>query len=150
MQPYHAVDDGRWAAGPLGSDRLEGSWAVRSLLDAGATVTFGSDWPVAPLDPLTGIEAAVLRLTTDGKHPDGFVPSQKISVAESLSAYTAANAYAGFQEDRLGTIKPGNLADFVVLADDILKIDPAQIAKTEVLRTVVGGVERFTSASAQK
>ena len=150
MQPYHAIDDGRWAAGPLGPDRLEGSWAARSLLDAGATVTFGSDWPVAPLDPLTGIEAAVLRRTTDGKHPDGFVPSQKISVAESLSAYTAANAYAGFQEDRLGTIKPGNLADFVVLADDILKIDPARIAKTEVLRTVVGGVERFTSASVQK
>ena len=150
LQPYHAIDDGRWAEGPLGKNRLEGSWAARSLIDAGATVTFGSDWPVAPLDPLTGIEAAVLRLTTDGKHPDGFVPSQKISVAESLSAYTAANAYAGFQEDRLGTIKPGNLADFVVLADDILKIDPAQIAKTEVLRTVVGGVERFTSASVQK
>ena len=150
LQPYHAIDDGRWAEGPLGKDRLEGSWAARSLIDAGATVTFGSDWPVAPLDPLTGIEAAVLRQTTDGKHPDGFVPSQKVSVAESLSAYTAANAYAGFQEDRLGTIKPGNLADFVVLADDILKIDPAQIAKTEVLRTVVGGIERFTSASVQK
>ena len=150
LQPYHAIDDGRWAEGPLGKNRLEGSWAARSLIDAGATVTFGSDWPVAPLDPLTGIEAAVLRQTTDGKHPDGFVPSQKVSVAESLSAYTAANAYAGFQEDRLGTIKPGNLADFVVLADDILKIDPAQIAKTEVLRTVVGGIERFTSASVQK
>ena len=150
LQPYHAIDDGRWAEGPLGKDRLEGSWAARSLIDAGATVTFGSDWPVAPLDPLTGIEAAVLRRTTDGKHPDGFVPSQKISVAESLSAYTSANAYAGFQEDRLGTIKPGNLADFVVLADDILKIDPARIAKTEVLRTVVGGIERFTSASVQK
>ena len=147
MQPYHAIDDGRWAERPLGADRLEGSWAFRSLIDAGATVTFGSDWPVAPLDPLTGIEAAVLRRTTDGKHPDGFVPSQRVSVAEGLTAYTAANAFAGFQEDRLGTIRPGNLADFVVLADDVLAIDPAKIAKTEVLRTVVGGIERFTSAS---
>ena len=147
MQPYHAIDDGRWAAGPLGSDRLEGSWAARSLMDAGATVTFGSDWPVAPLDPLKGIEAAVLRQTIDGKHPNGFVPSQKISVAQSLTAYTAANAYAGFQEDRLGTIQPGNLADFTVLAADILTIRPERIAETEVLRTVVGGQERFTSAS---
>ena len=89
----------------------------------------------------------MLRRTTDGKHPDGFVPSQKVSVAEALTAYTAANAFAGFQDDRLGTIKPGNLADFVVLADDVLTIDPAKIAKTEVLRTVVGGIERFTSAS---
>ena len=148
MQPYHAIDDGRWAERPLGADRLEGSWAFRSLIDAGATVTFGSDWPVAPLDPLTGIEAAVLRRTTDGKYPDGFVPSQKVSVAEALTAYTAANAFAGFQDDRLGTIRPGNLADFVVLADNVLTIDPTKIAKTEVLRTVVGGIERFTSASA--
>ena len=147
MQPYHAIDDGRWAAGPLGSDRLEGSWAARSLMDAGATVTFGSDWPVAPLDPLKGIEAAVLRQTIDGKYPNGFMPSQRISVAQSLAAYTAANAYAGFQEDRLGTIQPGNLADFTVLAADILTINPERIAETEVLRTVVGGQERFTSAS---
>ena len=146
LQPYHAIDDGRWAEGPLGKDRLEGSWAARALIDAGATVTFGSDWPVAPLDPLTGIEAAVLRRTTDGKHPEGFVPSQKVSVAESLSAYTAANAYAGFQEDRLGTIRTGNLADFVVLADDIFTVDPARIARTEVLRTIVGGVERFAAS----
>ncbi len=75
------------------------------------------------------------------------MPSQKIRVAEALAAYTAANAFAGFQEDRLGTIRPGNLADFVVLADDILPIDPARIARTEVLRTVVGGIERFTSTS---
>ena len=150
MQPYHAIDDGRWAAGPLGPDRLEGSWAVRSLLDAGATVTFGSDWPVAPLDPLTGIQAAVLRQTVDGRYPGGFVPSQKITVAQCLSAYTVANAYSGFQEDRLGTIQPGNLADFTVLAADILTINPARIAETEVLRTVVGGQERFTSASVRK
>ena len=147
LQPYHAIDDGRWAERPLGAERLAGSWAARSLLDAGATVTFGSDWPVAPLDPLTGIEAAVLRRTTDGKHPDGFVPAQRVTVAEALHAYTAANAFAGFQEDRLGTIRTGNLDDFVVLSDDIFTADPARIARTEVLRTVVGGVERFASAS---
>ncbi|WEK42004.1 MAG: amidohydrolase [Candidatus Sphingomonas colombiensis] len=144
MQPYHAIDDGRWAARPLGENRLHGSWAFRSLLDAGATVTFGSDWPVAPLDPLAGIQAAVLRQTTDGRYPGGFVPEQRVTVAEALHAYTAANAFAGFQEDRLGTIATGKLADFVVLAENPAEVAPAKIAKVEVLSTIVGGVERFT------
>ncbi|RYY27199.1 MAG: amidohydrolase [Sphingomonadales bacterium] len=145
MQPYHAIDDGRWAAGPLGPERLHLSWALRSLLDAKACVTLGSDWPVAPLDPLVGIHAAVLRQTTDGKNPNGFVPEQKISVAEALTAYTRANAYAGFQEERLGSIVPGKLADFVVLSEDLLAVDPSKIDKIGVVRTVVGGEDRFTA-----
>lgn len=148
IHPYHAIDDGRWAGKVLNQEQLKGSWATRSLLDTGATVSFGSDWPVAPLDPLGGIEAAVLRRTTDGLQPGGFVPEQKIAAIEALKAYTIANAYAGFQEDRLGTIQPGKLADLTVLAQNVLDCDPATIAATQVLRTVVGGRERFTASTA--
>lgn len=148
VHPYHAIDDGRWAGKVLNQSQLKGSWPVRSLLDTGAKVTFGSDWPVAPLDPLGGIEAAVLRRTTDGLQPGGFVPQQRITAAEALSAYTTANAYGGFQEDRLGTIAPGKLADLTVLGQNLLTCDPATIAMTEVLRTVVNGKERFTASSA--
>lgn len=148
IHPYHAIDDGRWAGKVLNPDQLKGSWATRSLLDGGAMVSFGSDWPVAPLDPLGGIEAAVLRRTTDGLQPAGFVPEQKITAAEALSAYTLGNAYAGFQEHKLGTIQPGKLADLTVLEQNLLDCDPATIAATQVLRTVVGGRERFTASAA--
>ena len=131
MQPYHAIDDGRWAAGPLGPDRINGSWAFRSLLNSGATLTFGSDWPVAPVDPLGGIEAAVRRVTTDDKGVFG--PAQRITVAEALHAYTTANAFAGFQEGKLGSLAPGKLADLVVLDSDIFQIAPDRIGKTRVL-----------------
>lgn len=146
MQPYHAIDDGRWAAGPLGPDRINGSWAFRSLLDSGATVTFGSDWPVAPVDPLGGIEAAVRRVTTDGKGVFG--PAQRITVAEALRAYTSANAFAGFQEGKLGSLTPGKLADLVVLDSDIFRVAPDRIGKTRVLRTIVDGKERYSASSA--
>jgi predicted amidohydrolase YtcJ len=146
MQPYHAIDDGRWAPGPLGPDRINGSWAFRSLLDSGATVTFGSDWPVAPIDPLGGIEAAVRRVTTDGKGVFG--PGQRITVAEALHAYTAANAFAGFQEGKLGTLAPGKLADLVVLDSDIFRVAPERIGHTKVLRTIVDGKERYSSSAA--
>jgi predicted amidohydrolase YtcJ len=146
MQPYHAIDDGRWAAGPLGPDRIEGSWAFRSLLASGATVTFGSDWPVAPVDPLGGIEAAVRRATTDGKGVFG--RSQRITVAQALHAYTAANAFGGFQERKLGSLAPGKLADLVVLDTDIFRAAPDRIGKTQVLRTVVDGKERYSNSAA--
>jgi len=146
MQPYHAIDDGRWAAGPLGPDRIKGSWAFRSLLDSGATLTFGSDWPVAPVDPLGGIEAAVRRVTTDGKGVFG--PAQRITVAEALHAYTAANAFGGFQEAKLGTLAPGKLADFVVLDSDIFRVAPERIGATRVLRTIVDGKERYADSAA--
>jgi len=146
MQPYHAIDDGRWAAGPLGPDRIDGSWAFRSLLNSGATVTFGSDWPVAPVDPLGGIEAAVRRETTDGKGIFG--PEQRISIAGALRAYTSANAFAGFQEGKLGSLAPGKLADLVVLDSDIFRVAPERIGKTKVLRTIVDGKERYSSSAA--
>lgn len=145
MQPYHAIDDGRWAIKPLGPERLHGSWAIRSLLDAKATVTFGSDWPVAPIDPLLGVAAAVLRQTIDGANPSGWVPEERITVQESLTAYTTANAFAGFQDDRLGRIAPGFLADLTVLDTDLTSCAPEQINRAKVLSTLVDGQVRFGS-----
>ncbi|MDX1548446.1 MAG: amidohydrolase [Rhodothermales bacterium] len=145
MQPYHAIDDGRWAEKRIGPERIQTTYAFASLLGAGATLTFGSDWTVAPLSPLEGIYAAVTRRTFDGAHPEGWVPGQKISVAQALRAYTAHNAYAGFQEERLGMLAPGRYADFVVLSEDLFEIDPVAIPAVRVLRTVVGGRERFVA-----
>jgi predicted amidohydrolase YtcJ len=140
MQPYHIIDDGRWAEGRIGAKRCESSYANRSLLDAGAILAFGSDWSVAPLSPLLGIDAAVNRRTLDGKHPEGWFPKQKITVEEALKAYTWGSAYAAFQENDRGTLAAGKLADFVILSRDIL--DPKErdhIGEAEVLTTVVGG-----------
>jgi predicted amidohydrolase YtcJ len=140
MQPFHAIDDGRWAEGRIGKQRCASSYAFRSLLDAGAKLAFGSDWSVAPLNPLSGIDAAVHRRTLDGKHPEGWFPEQRITVKEAVSAYTVGSAFAAFQERDLGTLEVGKLADLVVLSRDIL--DPAEaerIAATEVVLTVAGG-----------
>jgi predicted amidohydrolase YtcJ len=140
MQPYHVVDDGRWAEGRIGAKRCASSYAYRSLLDAGAKLAFGSDWPVAPLDPIVGIDAAVNRRTLDGKHSEGWFPEQRITVAEAIEAYTMGSAYGGFQEKDRGSIAAGKLADFAVLSRDIL--DPKErdkIADTKVTMTVVGG-----------
>jgi predicted amidohydrolase YtcJ len=144
MQPYHAIDDGRWAEGRIGAKRCASSYAFRSLLDAKARLAFGSDWPVAPLDPLTGIDAAVNRRTLDGKHPAGWFPEQRITVAEAVEGYTLGSAYAAFHEKSCGSITPGKLADFVVLSRDIF--EPAErnrIADARVDLTVVGGQVAF-------
>ena len=139
MQPYHAVDDGRWAERRIGPERIQLTYAFRSLLDAGARLTFGSDWTVAPLDPLLGIHAATTRQTIDGMNPDGWVPHQIISVEEAVTAYTASNAYASYLERQLGKIEPGYYADLVVLSDDIFTIDPSRIAGTRAELTMVDG-----------
>jgi predicted amidohydrolase YtcJ len=139
MQPYHAADDGRWAEKRIGKERIKTTYAFRSLLDAGAVLTFGSDWFVAPLSPIKGIHAAVTRQTIDGKNPDGWVPEQKISVEEAIRAYTASCAYAEFAEKEKGTLETGKLADIVVLSQDLFKINPNDIEKTRVVTTIVGG-----------
>jgi len=139
MQPYHAIDDGRFAEKYLGYERCKTTYAFKSLMEAGATVSFGSDWFVAPPTPLEGIYAAVTRRTLDDKNPDGWVPEQKISVEEALKAYTINGAYASFEESIKGSLEPGKLADFVILDKDITAIDPVEIWSVNVLRTVVGG-----------
>jgi predicted amidohydrolase YtcJ len=139
MQPYHAIDDGRWAERLIGPERIKGTYAFRSLLDADATVVFGSDWSVAPATPLEGIYAAVTRRTLDGRNPDGWVPEQKISVEEALYAYTVAAAYASFEEDEKGVLSQGRLADFVILERDLFSIPPEEIGEVKVVTTVVGG-----------
>ncbi len=139
MQPYHAIDDGRWAENRIGPNRAKGTYAFRSLLDAGATLAFGSDWFVAPMEPLAGIYAAVTRRTLDGKRPQGWVPEQKISVAEAVRAYTMGSAYASGDEKTKGSIEVGKLADLVALSADIFKIDPVEIEKTKVVMTIFDG-----------
>jgi predicted amidohydrolase YtcJ len=140
MQPYHAIDDGRWAEGRIGLKRCASSYAFRSLLDAGAKLAFGSDWSVAPLSPILGIDAAVNRRTLDGKHPEGWFPEQRITVAEAIEAYTLTSAFAAFQEKDRGSLEPGKLADLVVLLRDILdEKERDHIAQAEVVMTVVGG-----------
>ena len=139
MQPYHAIDDGRWAEKRIGPARIKTTYAFRSLLDAGATLVFGSDWYVAPVSPILGIHAAVTRQTLDGKNPRGWVPEQKITVEEAVRAYTSSAAYAEFAEKDKGTLEVGKLADLVVLSQDIFRINPDDIRKTTVVYTIVGG-----------
>jgi len=143
MQPYHAIDDGRWAYKRLDDVRLKGTYAFKSLLDANATLTFGSDWTVAPLKPIQGIYAAVTRRTLDDKNPNGWYPEQKISVEQALKCYTANNAYAGFQENKVGILKKGMLADLVVLDENIFEISPEKIKNVKVLRTIVNGKQVY-------
>jgi hypothetical protein len=139
MQPYHAIDDGRWAERVIGTERARTTYAFRSLLDAHARLAFGSDWDVAPATPIEGIYAAVTRRTLDGAHPDGWFPEQKITVEEALRAYTSGAAYAEFQEREKGTLAPGKLADFVLLDRDLTRTPPAELRSARVLMTVVGG-----------
>ena len=140
MQPYHAADDGRWAEKRIGPDRIQTTYAFRDLLDAEARLAFGSDWTVAPLDPIAGIRAAVTRQTLDGANPDGWVPEQKIAVEEALLAYTRGVAYAGYMEDRIGRIAEGMAADMVVLSDNILGNHPGALDRARVDLTLVNGV----------
>lgn len=148
VQPYHAVDDGRWCKARLGPERTKGTYAFRSLLDTGAVLALGTDWTVAPLNPMLTIEAAVHRRTLDGKHPEGWLPEQKISVEEAVRAYTAGSALAEFSERDKGTVTPGKLADLVLLDNNIFEGNPAGIQNTRVLLTVLGGRVVWSAAGA--
>jgi len=139
MQPYHCIDDGRWAEGVIGPERAKTSYAWRGLVDTHATLAFGSDWPVAPATPIEGIYAAVTRRTLDGAHPGGWVPEQRITVEEALRAYTWGGAYASFDEAQRGKLAPGQLADIVAIDRDLLRISAVDIADAHVATTIVGG-----------
>lgn len=139
VQPYHAIDDGRWAEARIGHYRATRTYAFRTFLNHGVRLAFGTDWEVAPLNPMLTLYAAVTRATLDGKNPNGWYPEQKLTVAEAVEAYTMGSAYAEFQEKEKGSITPGKLADMVLLSEDIFSIEPARIRDVKVLQTIVGG-----------
>jgi hypothetical protein len=139
MQPYHAIDDARWLQDRIGLERCRTSFAWRSMLDAGVPLAFGTDWPIAPLNPLLGIWAAVTRQTLDDKHPEGWFPEQRLTLEEALRAYTQGSAYAEFQENNKGVIAAGKLADMVVLSADLFSIPADQIKEQRVTLAIVGG-----------
>ncbi len=139
MQPYHAIDDGRFAERRIGPERIKTTYAFKTLLDKGVRLAFGTDWAVAPLNPLLGLYAATTRATLDGKNPDGWMPEQKISIEQAVTAYTAGSAFAEFQEREKGTLARGKLADLVILSEDIFAIPPARVKDVQVLTTIVSG-----------
>jgi hypothetical protein len=139
VQPYHAIDDGRWAERKIGAQRAQTTYAFRSFLDAGVPLAFGTDWPVAPLDPMRSIYAAVTRRTLDGAHPDGWVPEQRIALDEAFAAYTSGSAYADNTESWKGRLAPGYAADLVVLSEDPWAIEPERLDRVQPVLTLVGG-----------
>ena len=139
MQPYHAIDDGRWVQQRIGPERIKTTYVFRNLLDTQAPLAFGSDWTVAPLDPMLGVYAAVTRRTLDNKNPGGWVPEQKITVGEALRAYTYGNAWATFNEQKWGTLAPGRFADVVVLDRDPFAVAPESLGTVKPRYTIVGG-----------
>jgi predicted amidohydrolase YtcJ len=139
VQPYHAIDDGRWAERRIGHDRSSRTYAFRTFLDHGVRLALGTDWNVAPLNPMLTLYAATTRATLDGKNPNGWFPEQKLTIKEAVEAYTMGSAYAEFQENEKGSVTPGKLADMVLLSDDVLGIDPVKIRDVKVLKTWVGG-----------
>jgi len=147
VQPYHAIDDGRFAEAHIGHDRASRTYAFRTFLDHGVRLAFGTDWEVAPLDPMLTVYAAVTRATLDGKNPNGWFPEQKLSVAETIEAYTMGSAYAEFQENEKGSITPGKLADMVLVSDDIFSIAPEKIRDVHILKTFVGGKLVFDASA---
>lgn len=139
VQPYHAIDDARFAERRIGKLRCQTTYPFRSLIEAGAVVSFGTDWPVAPLNPLLGVYGAVTRTTLEGHFPDGWIPKEKISVVEAIRAYTETSAWVEFGEKEKGTLEIGKLADIVILSDDIHVIPLHDIRDIKVLATIVGG-----------
>ena len=139
VQPYHAIDDGRWAERRIGPERIKTTYAFRTLIDKGVRLALGTDWPVAPLNPMLTLYAATTRATLDGRNPNGWVPEQKITIGEALAAHTIGAAFAEFQENDKGTLARGKLADMVILSDDLLAIPPVRIKDVRVLTTIVGG-----------
>ncbi|OGD11095.1 MAG: amidohydrolase [Candidatus Aminicenantes bacterium RBG_13_62_12] len=139
VQPYHASDDGRWAENKIGRERCRTAYAFKSLLEGGATLALGSDWTVAPLDPIQGLWAAVTRRTLDGKNPDGWYPEQRLSLEEALRGYTWNGAFAEFAEKDKGSIEVGKLADLTVLDRDLFALPPEDINTARVLMTVMNG-----------
>jgi predicted amidohydrolase YtcJ len=139
VQPYHAIDDSRWAERKIGEERSRHTYAFQSFLESGAVLAFGSDWTVAPVNPLTGIYAAVTRQTLDGGDPGGWFPEQKISLEEAIKGYTLNAAFTEFSEYLKGSLEEGKLADVVILDQNLFEISPKKILDTRVIMTVLDG-----------
>jgi predicted amidohydrolase YtcJ len=148
MQPLHSYPDADtldvWAPN-IGSDRVSRAWVWKSIANDGGRYAFGSDWPVVTLNPFEGIQTAVTRQTDEGKPAGGFIPSQRLTVAEAIQGYTIDAAYAGFREKSEGSLEPGKLADLIIISQNLFDIDPHLIGKTKVLTTIVGGRVVFQS-----
>lgn len=143
MQPTHATSDMRWAEERLGHERLAGAYAWQKVLDAGARLALGSDFPVEPVNPWFGIHAAVTRQDREDHPEGGWLPDERLSVDQALRGFTMDAAYAGFAEDQVGSLETGKFADFVVIDADPFEVDPSELAGIGVLRTVVGGETVF-------
>src|SRR3954468_10715016 len=139
VQPYHAIDDGRWAERRIGRERIKTTYAFRTLLDKGVRLALGTDWTVAPLNPMLTLYEATTRATLDGRNPAGWAPEQKLTIDEAMAAYTAGSAFAEFQERDKGRIVRGQLADLAILSEDIFSIPAARIKAVKVLATIAGG-----------
>jgi predicted amidohydrolase YtcJ len=139
MQPTHCITDKRFAEKRIGPNRCKGAYAWRRLLDAGAKIAFGTDYPVEPINPLEGLYAAVTRKDRAGEPGDGWFPDQKLSMEEAIELYTIGSAYAEFMEDRKGMIKEGYLGDVVIFDSDLMTIPHDQIMSAKVDYTIVGG-----------
>jgi predicted amidohydrolase YtcJ len=150
VQPYHAIDDGRWAERRIGHDRSSRTYAFRTFMDHGVRLALGTDWNVAPLNPMLTLYAATTRATLDGKNPKGWFPEQKLTVKEAIEAYTMGSAYAEFQENEKGSITAGKLADMVLLSDDVLMMDPVKIRDVRILKTWVGGKLTYAADAASQ
>jgi len=139
MQPSHVLSDMRWAPKILGREREYEGYAWNSVLKAGGTLAFGTDYPVEPLPPLRGLYASVSREAEEGGPLGGWLPEEKISITDAIRAYTWGSAYAEFEDHRKGTLAPGKFADLVVLSQDITRMPASEILRTQVLLTMVGG-----------
>jgi predicted amidohydrolase YtcJ len=142
MQPLHSYPDSDtldvWARN-AGPDRASRAWSWKSISDAGGRLAFGSDWPVVTLNPWEGVQTAVTRQTTDGKPEAGFVPEQRLTVAQAIEGYTLGAAFAGRREKSEGSLEAGKLADLIIVSQNVLEIVPQKLADTKVLTTIVGG-----------
>ena len=139
MQPTHATSDMYWAEDRVGPERIRGAYAWRTVLNSGARLALGSDFPVEFVNPFFGIYAAVTRQDQKGYPPGGWYPDQKLTLAEAVRGFTSDAAYAAFEEDSRGTIEPGKLADFTIVEGDFFNAPPAELWRTKVRYTVVGG-----------
>jgi predicted amidohydrolase YtcJ len=139
MQPSHETTDMRWAEQRVGPERAKGAYAWATMLKHGVHLAFGTDYPVETINPMRGLHACVTRELPEGGPAGGWEPQEKISLDECIHDYTVDSAYGEFQETRKGRIAPGMFADMIVLSADLTKIPSAEILKTKVLQTIVGG-----------